>query len=135
MCIRDRNIYRRETFNSRDQELKETYGWMTTTGNRTAILEGLKVAVRNYVQPMQRTAEQAGGIDVWDRRIIAEIERMVMKENGRVEAGPGGHDDTVLSMAIGWATKGKGVTYQSPAARVGYAWRDRQVAERDYTYS
>lgn len=125
------NLYMRETFNHREQKTLETVGWMTTpagTGQRRAILEGLSVAIRCW-------NDEGKGIEIRDRRVLTELARMIVKETGREEAGPGCHDDTVMMLAIGLATIGKATTYFSPAARVGFAWRNGQGQAMDRTFS
>ncbi len=105
------NIYRRREHNKKTGEVTDVYGWMTTSGNRDAILSPLQAAVRNYRNPAIRDNVHAAGLDIWDVRIIGEFEKMVRKPNGRVEAASTSHDDTVMGLAIALATKGCATTY------------------------
>lgn len=118
------NLYRREVFNRKTEQTLEVFGWLTLatgqTGQRSRILEALAIAVRNW-------DVEGKGIDIPDRRVLHELGRMIVKENGREEAGPGAHDDTVLMLAIGLATIGKATPYYEPQRNL-YPWRKPRQA-------
>lgn len=107
-------FYMREEFNRTTQETSERIGWMTNphgTGQRSAIIESLTVAVRNWYKE--------GGVDIPCRRVLHEMSRFIVKESGRAEAGSGAHDDTVMMSAIALATLGKAMPYFAPVAQLG----------------
>jgi len=115
-------LYQREEFNRKEDKVLEVYGWMTTPGGqgmRRAILESLSVRIRKHDEP-------ENGLKLYDRRMIFELQRMIVKESGREEAGLGAHDDTVMALAIGLATLGKATTYYANVPNAGlYPWRQK----------
>jgi len=68
-------------------------GWLTTTISRPQMLAGMASAL-----------VETPGIFM-SRRLLMECRSFVRRENGRIEAQPGEHDDCVLAMAIALAVR------------------------------
>jgi len=64
-------------------------GWITNEGSREMIIANLQRMIREQL------------LDSWCPRFLAELKQFVTKTNGRKEAAPGNHDDTVMEAAIG----------------------------------
>jgi hypothetical protein len=91
----DADIYRRRIFNKREQTETEALGWMTDPKTRPMILEKLISEIR------EAGKGRAGvGYEVRCPWTIKEMKNFGTKKNGRMEALVG-HDDSVLSLAIG----------------------------------
>jgi len=128
-------FYKQERENEVETDPKEIYGWRTTTKNRLAMLEPLKAAIRQWRPPGKRLAADADGVDIWDARILREFSRFIVKDNGRIEAGAGAKDDSVMSAAIGLATKHMAKIFRDRRAYIldGGAFRD-QGRPRDQSF-
>ena len=91
----DADIYRRRIFNKREQTETEALGWMTDPKTRPMILEKLISEIR------EAGKGRAGvGYEVRCPWTIKEMKNFGTKKNGKMEALVG-HDDSVLSLAIG----------------------------------
>lgn len=101
------NIYLREVFNRRDNKTTKAYGWQTTTATREMMIENLARAIRER-------GTQSEGIEIHCPITLAEMQNFVVKANGRSEAMPGKHDDTVLETAIGLMCVAGATTYSEP---------------------
>jgi hypothetical protein len=128
-------FYKQERENEVETDPKEIYGWRTTAKNRLAMLEPLKAAIRQWRPPGKRRAADADGVDIWDARILREFSRFIVKDNGRIEAGAGAKDDSVMSAAIGLATKHMAKIFRDRRAYIldGGAFRD-QGRPRDQSF-
>lgn len=70
-------------------------GWLTTSLSRPAMIEGVNLA-------LSETPEMFSSA-----RLLTECRTFVRRHDGRVEAGPGAHDDCVMAMAIALAVRGE----------------------------
>jgi len=91
----DADIYVRRLFNKREQKETDAYGWVTDVKTRPMILEKLIGEIRKA-----GTGEIGSGYEVRCPWIIQQMKNFGTKPNGRMEALVG-HDDCILSMAIG----------------------------------
>lgn len=89
------SIYMRKQFNHREQMDTDFYGWRTTADTRNRIIARLEVTTRE-----QLTGLMGGGYEVRCPWILEQMRNFGTKPNGRMEA-LSGHDDDVLSLAIG----------------------------------
>lgn len=94
----DVDIYQREMFNRRENVTTKALGWQTTPRTRPMILEKFATAVREAGK-----GEVGTGYEVRCPWTIAEMKNFGTKPNGKQEALVG-HDDSVLSVAIGIQT-------------------------------
>ena len=119
-------LYQREAFNEREQRKMKQYGWLTTETTRPRVIDGFASAVR---QP-----ETVGiGYELRCPHAIAEAEHLIYRDNGRVEAASGWHDDDVLSAGIGLqcldgATRYSVVKVARPEPPEVRRWRQKQGA-------
>ena len=84
------SIYARQEFNKREQEVTKFLGWKTTEQTRKRAVT-TRESVRNEI---------GGGYEVRCPWIIEQMRNFGTKPNGRMEA-LSGHDDDVISLAIG----------------------------------
>lgn len=102
------NIYVREQFNRRESRMEtESFGWATTPQTRPMIIEALAAEIREF-------DTEGRGIDVWDLEAIEEYSNFIQKENGRMEAAAGRHDDDVLCSAIAVQNRPSFTLYSEP---------------------
>ena len=94
----DVEIYQRELFNRRENVTTKALGWQTTTKTRPMILEKLATTIRESGKGVM-----SEGYEVRCPWIIEQLKNFGTKPNGRIEALRG-HDDDVLSLAIGLQT-------------------------------
>lgn len=94
----DVSIYERAMFNRRENVTTKALGWQTTTRTRPMMLENLATAIREAGR-----GEVGTGYEVRCPWIIAQMKNFGAKPSGRLEALVG-HDDDVLSLAIGLQT-------------------------------
>ena len=94
----DVDIYQRELFNRRENTTMNALGWQTTTKTRPMMLEKLATAIREAGK-----GDFGVGYEVRCPWIIAQMKNFGTKPNGKMEALVG-HDDDVISMAIGFQT-------------------------------
>lgn len=102
----DVEIYVREVFNKREQELSKFLGWQTTPKTRPVIIEALATTIRQSGKGMI-----GEGYEVRCPWILAQMRNFGTKPSGRQEALTG-HDDDVLSLAIGNFTLPLATTYR-----------------------
>jgi hypothetical protein len=88
-------IYAREQFNHREQQMSNFFGWRTNEETRKRSIAKLEVVTRECLRN-----EVGGGYEVRCPWIIEQMKNFGTKPNGRMEA-LSGHDDDVLSLAIG----------------------------------
>lgn len=98
-------IYEREQFNHRDNMTMKALGWKTDKDTRPRLLARLEVITREALR-----RDIGGGYEVRCPWIIEQMRNFGTKPNGRMEAMVG-HDDDVLSLAIGLFTIGAATTY------------------------
>ena len=74
-------------------EESETPGFRMTTGSKPRVIGQLKNAIEED--------------DIWvpSKAMIAELKTYVTNENGKTEALPGHHDDTVMALGIAWEVR------------------------------
>lgn len=101
------NIIRRPVFNRVDNEPKMVYGWKTTVETRGHVVEAVAKAVREI-------GVDGSGIECWDEWLIGEMENAVTKQNGKVEAADGWHDDQWFSLGIGLCSITGATLYSAP---------------------
>ena len=82
------NLYRRHTKTTRRETALETLGWMTTSGNKQPLCDGIAAWIRDGNQP-------------WDRVTVHEIKTFVRTQRGeRVKLHGSPHDDCVMALGI-----------------------------------
>jgi hypothetical protein len=108
----DADIYQREMFNRREQVRTTALGWVTDVKTRPMIVEKLAMTLRESGR-----GEMGVGYEVRCPWIIAQLRNFGTKPNGRMEALVG-HDDDVISLAIGNYTRGCGAPWRE-TERVG----------------
>lgn len=91
----DVDLYQREMFNRRENTTTTALGWQTTTKTRPMMLERLATTIRESGH-----GAIGVGYEVRCPWILAQMRNFGTKPNGRSEALVG-HDDDVLSLAIG----------------------------------
>lgn len=99
------SIYAREIFNNRTQMTQESLGWETNVKTRGRIIAKLEVVTRETLK-----SEVGGGYDLRCPWLLEQMRNFGTKPNGKMEAMMG-HDDDVLSVAIGVFTIGAATTY------------------------
>lgn len=105
-------LYQQKLVNMRESKVTKRLGFQNVdhreagqlAGIRTAIIEGLASAIREYDNP-------AGGLDVCCPHAVQECTTFVVDANGRAAAMAGYHDDDVLMLAIGLYCLGEATTY------------------------
>jgi hypothetical protein len=83
------NLYRQTKIANISNQEGERLGFRTTTATKSTIIGNLKNAIENddiYVPSIQ---------------VIQELKDYIVNDNGKAEAAPGCHDDTVMALAIG----------------------------------
>jgi len=110
----DVQIYQREVFNQRESKLTSFLGWQTTPKTRPLIIEKLATAIR-----LAGSGETGDGYEVRDPWSLAEMQNFGTKPSGKQEALVG-HDDSVLSIAIGYFNLEKATTFREVV-------RERQI--------
>jgi|GEM_PF-633228 len=101
------NLYRRPVWNEREKRETKALGWMTTTGNREALVNTLAAAIRE-------TGEEGGGVELRCAHSIAECLHFEIGDRGSSNAAAGWHDDDVLAWAIGLTCIEQATTYHEP---------------------
>lgn len=101
----DVQIYEREVFNKREQEVSKFLGWETTKKTRPVIIEKLATTIRQSGKGIV-----GEGYECRCPWLIQQMKNFGTKANGRQEALTG-HDDDVLSLAIGNQTLELATTY------------------------
>ena len=79
-------LYRRERRDRVTEETTKELGWNTTAKSRDEMIDEIKINLREY--------------DELPSALIRELRTFVKKENGRVEAEDGCHDDEVFGFGI-----------------------------------
>lgn len=82
------NLYVRQRMDAIDEKREERYGFLTTPITRPVI-------IANLVSIMRQTPQVECDVET-----LKEMSIFVKKENGRIEAEKGGHDDLVMALAI-----------------------------------
>ena len=80
--------YVRERPDTYTGALTESYGWITSTKTRPALIAEAVQMVREHVELIN------------DRKTLEEMLTFTRNEKGRPEAAPGCHDDLVISYGI-----------------------------------
>ena len=84
---------------SKAESMEEVYkkaraGWSTNGESRPVMLDELCSAVED------------GSMKVYDEDFLTECLSFRLQENGKFEADPGAHDDTVMKWAVAWQMRG-----------------------------
>ena len=87
------HLYYREMFDEIENKKVFKFGFKTTAQTRPVIISELQVVVRENVSVLQDTVT------------INECLTFVKNENGKPEAIPGEHDDTVMALAIAYGIR------------------------------
>lgn len=103
------NMYRREETDKITNKITEYYGFRTTPKNRGVITENLGACIR-------ARGKDAHGLDIWDERVIVELQKAIIDEDGKITAGSGWHDDALMMLSMGMMALGKATMYYNPAA-------------------
>lgn len=98
-------IYEREQFNHRDNMTMKSLGWKTDKDTRPRLIARLEVVTRETLR-----RDVGGGYEVRCPWILEQMRNFGTKANGKMEAMVG-HDDDVLSLAIGVFTIEAATTY------------------------
>jgi hypothetical protein len=72
-------------------------GWLTNVVSRPVMLDEFEDAVRS------------GSWSSPDARVLSQMRKFVVNDNGKPEAARGEHDDLVLAAAIGWSVRGRSI--------------------------
>ena len=99
------DIYLRQFFNRRDQVTQKAYGWRTTDETRKRCIARLEATMRECLAGSPGT-----GYEVRCPWVLEQMSNFGTKPNGRVEA-MSGHDDDVISLAIGAFTLDEATPY------------------------
>lgn len=99
------SIYQREQFNHRDNMTMKALGWKTDADTRQRILARFEVVTRETLR-----GDIGGGYEVRCPWALEQMRNFGTKPNGRMEA-LSGHDDDVISLAIGIFTIDAANTY------------------------
>jgi hypothetical protein len=68
-------------------------GWLTTSANRTVLIDQLEVALRT------------GALNLHDAATVDQLSAFSWSDDGRPEAPDGYHDDDVLALGIAWQVR------------------------------
>jgi phage terminase large subunit len=88
-----RRLWVREREDTYTGKMVKAYGWWTSSGNRNRIIGQLIAIVRESPELLS------------DRTTIEEMLTFVRDEHGKPEAQEGAHDDTVMALAIAYASR------------------------------
>lgn len=122
------NQYVRESVDDFTHEPKKSYGFVTTAKTRPLILSELIRIMRDGIELL------------WDADTLSEMLTFVRRENMRLEAEAGAHDDCVMSLAIAHYIR-PSMQYALPKSEADRrAWTDdmwedyrrADVSEREY---
>ena len=104
------NLYYETKAARLSHEETETPGFRMTHGSKPRVIGQLKNAVEED--------------DLWipSREIIAEMKTYVSNEQGKTEALPGNHDDTVMALAIAWEVRR---THMDKLSNNKISWRHK----------
>ena len=82
------NLYRQTKISNISKEEGDRLGFRTTTATKSTIIGNLKNAIENE------------DVYIPSADMLQELKDYTANENGKTEAAPGCHDDTVMSLAI-----------------------------------
>jgi hypothetical protein len=123
-------IYQREQFNHRDNMLTRMFGWRTTADTRHRLIARLEVATREMLR-----GDVGGGYEIRCPWILEQMRNFGTKPNGRMEA-LSGHDDDVISVALGIFTIDAALTYhEDTVERQLPSYLRRKGGKRPSTFS
>lgn len=108
-------VYERTHRNRVDETETKMLGWKTDTSSRPFLTDLLKSAIRKF-------DEVGGGIMIWDKLVLDELDTCIIDEKGKIVGMPGKHDDSMMCLGIGLATKASAQTLhaQINRARASY---------------
>lgn len=116
-------IYEREQFNHRDNMKMKALGWKTDKDTRPRILSRLEVITREMLR-----GDIGGGYEIRCPWALEQMRNFGTKPNGRMEA-LSGHDDDVISLAIGAFMIDSATTYYE---QVRERWLPPDLRGADY---
>jgi phage terminase large subunit len=108
-----RNLWVREREDTYTGKLVKAYGWWTSAGNRNRIIGQLIEIVRESPELLS------------DRTTIEEMLTFVRDEHGKPQAQEGAHDDTVMALAIAYASRDQ-QSYVDADAALRVEWSESQ---------
>jgi hypothetical protein len=82
------NLYRREQLDADRRQVVKKFGWFTSRGNKTVMINELRAAVRDEL------------IQFRDIETLRDMACYVQHDNGSMGAMYGEHDDTVMALAL-----------------------------------
>lgn len=82
------DLYQRQRRDKVTEEITNELGWLTTAQSKDEIIDEIRTNLRDQV------------IKEVPKGLIKELKTFVRKENGKVEAEEGQHDDEVMSLGI-----------------------------------
>jgi hypothetical protein len=95
------NIYFTKTFDKISENLTQKMGWQTNLKTKPLMIDKLAEFIREY------------HIGIYSDLLIGEAFTYVIEDNGKTNAQPGCHDDTIMACAImlQLLLEGKGESY------------------------
>jgi hypothetical protein len=95
------NLYYTKTFDKISEEMTAKLGWTTTARTKPYMIDKLAEFIREL------------HLGIYDDLLIAEAFTYIIEDNGKTNAQPGTHDDTIMACAImlQLLLEGKGDTY------------------------
>jgi hypothetical protein len=95
------NIYYTKTFDKIAESVTQKMGWSTNQRTKPFMIDKLAEFIREF------------HLGIYSDLIIAEAFTYIIEDNGKTNAQPGTHDDTIMALAImlQLLLEGKGDTY------------------------
>lgn len=90
---------RHAAFGKKEQEKTRNYGWRTDQKSRQVLIEGIKQAIEGEYNSGPENFDTE--FLVLDKIFLDECFSFINNE-GKIEAGPGSHDDTIFAWAIAY---------------------------------
>mgnify|MGYP004466216089 CR=1 FL=1 len=104
------NQYVRESVDNFTHQPKKSYGFVTTSKTRPLILSELIRIMREGIRL------------IWDEDTLSEMLTFVRRDNMRLEAEAGAHDDCVMSLAIAYYIRPCQQNYVPENTKHEYTW-------------
>lgn len=119
-------VYRRMQRNRVEQTETPMLGWRTDEANRRFLTDLLKSSIRKF-------DEVGAGVMIWDKLVLDELDTCIIDEKGKLVAMPGKHDDTMMAIGIGLATRAVAQTLQAQYNRRPSSSYDSPPADSTYS--
>ena len=117
------NQYVRETQDTYTGKTEKRFGFKTTSLTRPTIISRLIEIVREHVDTMN------------DKDTLEELLTIVRNEKGRIEAPEGGHDDSMMALAIAHHIREQVVFMEEPiVVNTQYHFNVEKYNETQYDY-